>query len=970
MDINISNVCSYLNYLNDNEMSFNNKTLGELVNKIQKHQYTDQSLYQNLVNDIMNNNKENIINHLIPNLMKEFKLIDTCIVTKLLDYMETKSELTSFVVNHNIINKNNNTSNLNKIGEYIEKMLDDFIANDINNNFLNQNKSKLIQTYKPRALKKGGLVLRNLFMDIEKYLVYFNQQDEYKFSRKLLKQRDKLIENLSDYDVTLVFGDNNNQQYKNFLNDTNTFENTIMDTLESVKETIVKDIYKGNNSKIRKILNFIMENIPNNDLLLKNVISKETFNKLPDKLDKTIVYGYNKNNKTLIELYIGYNDKNALYFSFDVKNKIKMFFRQKISNNENTLDLPLKFTHSSISDKNERFELLRILGIFNLNENNNSVIIQNSPDPNVPNKIYKNAYSFNCELLDVSVDLIASRIVRECDFEKNNNTITLGFNSILYDNVKMFVAVPNKPEKRCKRLSIIFSIYNVIYTLIKLKKYNYELITDWYDKYTDKEKIDFFEHIIQICFGRFLNFDYNFVSKLKLHHLALIYDRISFDYAQDTDSSVLSKNIRKFLSKFLYEWRLSYSKLFSEFLKKYNDEYYDKLYFIGGSQFDIDKKLIKFNDYENELDKINGIKNIKTYSVDLDCLIYLKNKNENDLNSKVESFYKNFRNFVNQNVNSEFINSLTKLAIKEEGDNGVWIVTRNVKKTIFYKLNYLRGHKYTDYYPLEETAKEIHPMFTSIDNGYMEYYSNGDINYDKSRPYLLLRQSIVLKNSSCNFIKNPHLFELNIIAQSRLFDMYEFFKNYNFFNKLDIQHLHYNMIFVFLQYICFNIKEKDTMKYMLYSTWLNYIMKIKPQNNLYRFVHYAKYFHLKNLYDKYMNDFNKKLVDFFNIKNVDYVKYYNIKLPNDIIELNKLIDICNNYDENLLINETEYTPFNCPTEYKSTGKHIMDVEYEEFEDFDIEQKQQKEEEKSTEYMDMYSLSQEDTIQTLKRMKLD
>lgn len=967
MDININNVCSYLNYLIDNELSLNNKTLGALLNKIQNHQYIDKSLYQNLVNDIMNSNRENITNYLIPNLMKEFIAIDTCIITKLLDYMETKAELTSFVVNHDIVNKNKYNTNLNKIGEYTEKMLDDFIKNDINEDFKNQNKSSLMKTYNPRALKKGGLVLRNLFIDIEKYLVYFNNQDEYKFSKKLLKQRDKLIESLSDYDVTLVFGDKNNQQYKNFLNDTNTFERTIMDTLESVKETIIKDINR-NNSKVIKILNFIMENIPSNDLLLKNVVSKETFNKLPDRLEKTIIYGYNKNNKMLMELYIGYNDKNKLTFSFDTKNKVKMFFKQKIGKNEKMLELPLKFTHSSINDgKGEKFELLRILGIFNLNENNNSVIIQKSLDPNVPNKVYENPYSFNCELLDISVDLVAHRIVRECDFEKNNDTISLGFNSVLYDNVKMFVFIPNKTEKRCKRLSIIFSIYNVIYTLIKLKKYNYDLITDWYDKYSDKEKIDFFEHVIQMCFGRFLNFNYNYVSKLKLHHLLLIYDRLSFDYSQDIDPSTLSKNIRKNLSKYLYEWRLSYSYLFSEFLKKYNENYYNKLYFIGGSRFDIDKKLLNFFNFENDLDEINGIKKINTYSVDLDCHVYLKNKNENDLISKVEDFYEKLKKFINQNVNSEFINKLTKLVIKEEDNNGSWIVARNVKKTLFYKVNYLREYKYTQYYPHEETQKEIHPVFSSIDNEYMKYNDNGTINYGESRPYLLLRQSIVLKNSACKFIKNPHLFELNIIAQSRLFDMYEFFKNYNFFNKLDTNYLHYNMIFVFLQYICFDM-EKNVMKYMLYSTWLNYIMKIKPQNNLYRFVHYAKYFYLKKLYNKYIDDFNTKLSDFFNTsRNNNYIKYYNIKLPN-IDQLNKLIDICNNYDENLLLNETETTHFICPIKPRGE-KHMMDTEYGELQDFDIEQKEQ-EEEKPTEYMDIYSESQDDTVQEFKRFKLD
>ena len=970
MDLNISNTCGYLNYLIDNELSLNNKTLEGLINSIKDHQYIDKSLYKNLVNDLLNNNRANISNHLIPNLMKEFTAIDTGIITTLLDYMTTKSDLTSFVVNHSIVN---NKTNLNKIGEYTEELLDDFIKNNINMNFLNQNKSNEMKIYKPKAMKKGGLVLRNLFKDIEKYLVYFNQQDEYKFSKKLLRQRDKLIESLSDYDVTLVFGDNNNQRYKDFLKDSNIFEKTVMDSLESVKETIINDINKmkqNQKSKIRDIIEFIMDNIPKNDMLLKNVISKEVFTKLPTSLNNTVVYGYNKNSKMLTELTIGYQDKNSLRFDFDVKNQIKSFFKQKIKLNENEkyIQLPLKFTHSSIQAGTEKFELLRILGIFNLNENDNSVITQKSIDPNNPDKIYKNPYGFNCELLDVSVDLIANRIVRECDFEKKNNSISLGFNSVLYDNVKMFVAVPNKTEKRCKRLSIIFSIYNVIYTLIRLKKLDYELITDWYDKYTDQEKIDFFDHIIQMCFGRHLNIDKNFISKLNLHHIVLMYDRISFDYSQDVDPSVLSKIIRKKLSNYLREWRLKYSFLFSEFLKKYNSEYHNKLYFIGGTQFDIDKRLNNFNNYHEDFDNINGINKINTYSVDLDCLIYLKNKNEKDLNLKVQAFYNSFKIFVNQNVDNEFIDRILNLIIKEDGDNGYWSVVKNVKKSIFYKLNYLREYKYTDYYPIQETKKEIHPIYTSIDNGYYIMDQNQVVNYNKSRPYLLIRESIVLKNSACDYIKNPHLFELNIIAQSRLFDMYNFFKNYNFFHSLDTQYFHQNMIFVFLQYICFNM-EKDLMKYMLYSTWLNYIMKIKPQNNLYRFVHYAKYFHIKDLYNEHINEFNKKLEDFFGNRNIEYIKYYNIKLP-AIDRLNEYIDICNKYDETLLINETENTPFICPK--KPEDKQMMEVEYQDIENDEKEFSYDDDDDSyktTNDYMDITSASQDDTIQSFKRIRL-
>jgi len=40
----------------------------------------------------------NVINFDLPALMKEFKAIDRGIITNLLDYMETKSDLTSYIM--------------------------------------------------------------------------------------------------------------------------------------------------------------------------------------------------------------------------------------------------------------------------------------------------------------------------------------------------------------------------------------------------------------------------------------------------------------------------------------------------------------------------------------------------------------------------------------------------------------------------------------------------------------------------------------------------------------------------------------------------------------------------------------------------------------------------------------------------------------------------------------------------------
>lgn len=940
MDIDIYNTYTYITYLVSKNISLKDEVLSNLLTKIVNHKFIDKSLYDYLSKNIENENVHNVINFDLPALMKEFKAIDSGIITNLLDYMETKSHLTSYIMNYKL--KYN--SDFDKIGEYIENNFDDFLKNNINKDF-NTSQSTLIQRYKARAMKKGGLVLRNFFKSIEEYIKYFEKQDQYKFSKKLLRERDKLIQNLSDYDTTIVFGNENNKNYSDFLKDSDIFKTTINDCFVQIKRTIYSDFF-SDNSKIKEILNFIVNNISKKDLFLKNIIPENEFNKLPNSLEETKIYSYYNN--MLSEFKIKYNDKNNLKFSFNFKNNLNTFFNLNLGSNF-VKNIPLKFTQSTVKGTTSNFELLRIMGILNLNENNKSIIIQEVPDRNDPNKKFiKPYYNYNFELLDVSIDLEPENVVQECIFEEENKTISLGFNSILYDNVKIFVFSPNKIEKRCKRLNILISMYNLIYTLKKLGKYNYNLITDWYDKYTGPEKMRFFDNIIKLCFGIPMS-SYNVIEELKFHHIALIYDRLTFSYVHDSHPSALTINIRKGLSHFLFDWRINYSKLFEDFLKNNLKELYNRLYYIGGTKFDIDcKKLKLFEDFDEKQkvfkNTINGIKKIKTYSADLDCHIYVEDNNETHFIEIVKNFYENFKTFINQNINNNnLLKILNNIVIPEFNNNGSWTVVKNVKKNLLYKINLLRDNYYTNYFPSQETLQEQHPIYTSIDNGYMIYKERGVLDVDSSRPYLLLRQSIILKNTPCNFIKSPNLFELNLISRSRTFPMYDFFKNVLNNNTIsDLSFFRPNMIFVFLQYIYFdktnnfpNIDFDKNLQYMLFSTWLNYRMNIKPKNNLYRFVHYAKYFHLNGLYKIYYDYYNKSLYDYFNIRNKDYILYFGLNLPkyDDFMTLNGLIETCNTFTEEILLDEAESTPFICPIAQIEEKKLKIEYKKKNFENF-------------------------------------
>jgi len=99
MDIIIYNTITYLTYLIDNNLTINNqKILYDLVmNKLIHHNFMNKNLLDNLKKNISEENKGNIINYDIPNLMKEFTAINTGVISYFVDYMETKKYLTDYI---------------------------------------------------------------------------------------------------------------------------------------------------------------------------------------------------------------------------------------------------------------------------------------------------------------------------------------------------------------------------------------------------------------------------------------------------------------------------------------------------------------------------------------------------------------------------------------------------------------------------------------------------------------------------------------------------------------------------------------------------------------------------------------------------------------------------------------------------------------------------------------------------------
>lgn len=997
MDIVLSNTVNYVNYLIDNGhpiLPHTDPILTGYLNQIIHEK--NFKVKPNLASDtrrIFTAVPPNVpeIKKLFADYKLEYDAIDTGVLT-IFSGADMKTGLTTFIVNHDVTNRfaippEFQKYNFKKIGEYIEVMWDDFLTSEIIEDF-KRSKYPEIKKYQPRPLKKGGLVIRNIFKSVEDLLGYMEDQEQYKFSHELLKQKDDLMSVLSDYDVTLVYGNELNDKYKKFTEKgmEKEFSDTIDNTLKEVQNTIVNDISQltvvGGKSKIQTMIQFIMDNIPNSNITLEKIVGSEKFQKMPKSLKKTDVYTYNSESKAMYKYTIEYSDKNKINFEFMVKQKMKKFFDEKkriVSPTGEIVKLPLAFTYSPIINKPPKegsFELVRIFIKFLMKEGSLTPVYQHMFDINT-GTLVEEEYDYVSEFLDVSIDKIPKTVVKESDIERNNKSLELSFSSIILDNYQMLVEglQPNKAGKRCKRLNVIFSIYNLIYTLKrigKLKK-DININTDWVEKYSEKDRIDMFCNLIKVCFGWSPNDQqdkdcsnvFNYAKNLKFHHIAMIFDKYSTKYAvqnedetpQNKVTSPLSIVLRKSMAKYFLPWRREHMKQFILFLNEFNEDYLNKLSFVGGNQFEIDKKS-KFESLYNKetIDKINNIygqpilkkpiKNFDVYSVDIDCHIFVNDSDSDDFNRKIKSFYKEYTKFVEK----ETIKYLSTIAdyVQIESNKQVWRVEQNIKQFISYKLKYALSPDNVIYYPQAITKGDVHPVYTWIDDNYYKL-NHGVVNHELSRPYLLIRETIALRNDSCAFYKEPNIFELNMISKTRLMKLYNYWNNYNQNNSLDDYNASRKPLFffyVFIQKLCYdnNMKAQNkklntthessidiinkrpnsdiTMKNMLYSAWINYKVGTKPKMNHYRFVHYAVYFIKKILYIEYVIEFNTKLKEFFGPLNEKYYEYY--KMP-EILQIQNDIDICNNYSSKDLLEETE-KDFTCITQV-AFDENVMEFEY-------------------------------------------
>ena len=164
------------------------------------------------------------------------------------------------------------------------------------------------------------------------------------------------------------------------------------------------------------------------------------------------------------------------------------------------------------------------------------------------------------------------------------------------------------------------------------------------------------------------------------------------------------------MSIYFKEWRKKYVMLFKSFLKNKYKNYYNSLYFVGGTQFELDNDL-KFED-----------KLYNLYTSDIDCVIFIEDKDENDFKEKIKEFYEDFKLFIDENTDKETINLLQNLKIKDIKSNSYWKISNDVKKDLsFYNIFLfilLRDNGISD-----EGAKEIAQNFIHL-KGLKEFHLN------------------------------------------------------------------------------------------------------------------------------------------------------------------------------------------------------------------------------------------------------
>lgn len=863
-------------------------------------------------------------------------------VLYLADYSESKSILTTYILNAPITTQTRNVFNIPsryiKIGDYSEKLLDDLLV--MINDALDRDTAHKIRNpvngrvghsvgvngYHARCVKKGGLVLRNVFNGIRNLMNILTASRVYKFTNQIITSSQALLNEISDYDVTMIF-----YNYSLINPNDQVMYQVLLDRCYTViKHTIIKDM-QSPNSLVFNIIDMIKHQFSDPINMTVEKMKKDVYDILPPNCNYD-VYEYNDKQRVMMNTRVRYNDKKNLVYSFKEKDMEDIYGLNIDIINPFTgtpYKKPLTFSHNSITPTPQlMFQLLRILGLCELSEYTvvsnpatrtaNGVLKVFHEDINGnPLPVPKEAFSTSrFEMLDISIDLIINNVIHESEIERETYAnrllqvqnraspasslpLQLSFNSVLYDNFNMFITPPSKAAKRCKRLRIVLSIYNAI---IAIKKYNQNngipdtldrLYTDWFDKASVVDKENFMKIVYDKCLSMDIQKEIGRMdmNNIKFYNVTEFIDNISYELKKEKK---LSKVLRQDISFTLTQWN---KDLFIEFNNKFSG--LNTFATIGPMRFiyDLSNNLINTQNFVNRLN---------TYPMSFDGFVIV-----DDTQTAYSPLLSSFIDAANISLNTilnRYLLTFNNSSIKES--SFYWDVVSNVKRSIFFKENIVKQPQSTKYFPFGQTQDEKYPVYSTVieDNNPFNFPDIVSIN---PYPYLRYVANMNFANFLCGSVKEATLIDINVISLRRLNTSFNSVKNYHSAQQLILSSNNRDYItpIYILYFMMFNtefnkiVNQND--KYllaMLLCTWFNNKLSINPENNLYMFVHYAIYFINNNLYNNIFTYLQRELTGFFHQRNISVINYFSLPAINSI---NTIVNRFNNFDDDMMLSELE-----------------------------------------------------------------
>ena len=763
---NIDNIKSNINYIYDKRIKYIINSTNLYINNFIKNSITYIKV---------NINSSYIIENFYLKKYEELNnLYNKCISKNNIDILNNKD--ISFFDEENFSNKIK--LNLNYINDFIL-----FLETQINETFINitcednmgphhnenichENKKEFDLSYSKYnynivKLRTGIYYSKTLLENIDSLF------DEYNFHNIIDANKIELYDELiNDKNILEIYNKANikvlelnkeseimiNETYQYFINDFKNKYSFKKDYLPFAKE--LKDILKFENDDYNKAINYTMNMIINNIILLMNDFNQTlmnqlsmrenyTYNNFNQEYFKNILMKYNSSIKNMFALfrenitnltninnYIFHNSIKTILSKLQLKKRI--YIKNLINDFDKKYDYNLLNISYNLGEKIEYllkkeyddYEFIFIYDYVETFENYTKPYINkiNQIIDKIEKKFYpyfENIYNnFYHDLESNSSSFLNLDFIKNL---KNNKTRCSSYTNYTTDNLNMdeqymhIVDIINSIFSNCSKKNDNFSLSEKITYILNKKNYCSNKLSDFINNTYYNETLEMMN-----CFiNEYYNYNYTFIY---------------FDTFNDTYKENLDNTLTK-IKNLLLENRMDENFLY-DFLEKqnYHLEYYEGI--------DLSDLTYDFEDFEIIINYINYVKNDEYKN-------YL-------FNLFISSFNSSYLNFINNFMIEELINDVVIMIsnklemyldymiekIKDEYTYYILILNKTDELGYSSKMALINSHKNikvrlneTIFYLLEDDIdfylnlfyRENKKMFI---NNYLNYCLNGINSYN------------------------------------------------------------------------------------------------------------------------------------------------------------------------------------------------------------------------------------------------